>query len=111
MRLKVEINTREHFAVLGLQRHYFGVENPWFSGGVNIRIYQIEELLGTKLRGPTSGKKDVTFTICGLRSHRSKSTTKRWSVVLSIICSTTAFPFSVQISRGTLSPSLATRHS
>jgi len=50
MRLKVEINTREHFAVLGLQRHHFVIENPWFSGRVNITTYQIEELLGTKLR-------------------------------------------------------------
>jgi predicted nucleotidyltransferase component of viral defense system len=57
MRLKVEINTREHFAVLRLQRQYFAVENPWFSGGVNIRTYQIEELLGTKLRALYQRKK------------------------------------------------------
>lgn len=32
MRLKVEISTREHFAVLGRGRRVFGVESPWFSG-------------------------------------------------------------------------------
>jgi predicted nucleotidyltransferase component of viral defense system len=57
MRLKVEINTREHFAVLGLQRHHFVVENAWFSGRVNISTYKIEELLGTKLRALYQRKK------------------------------------------------------
>ncbi|MCD6498226.1 MAG: nucleotidyl transferase AbiEii/AbiGii toxin family protein [Deltaproteobacteria bacterium] len=32
MRLKVEINTREHFNVLGLDRRGYSVINPWFSG-------------------------------------------------------------------------------
>jgi predicted nucleotidyltransferase component of viral defense system len=57
MRLKLEINTREHFAVLGLQHHHFVIENPWFSGSVNISTYQIEELLGTKLRALYQRKK------------------------------------------------------
>lgn len=57
MRLKVEINTREHFTVFGLHRHRFVVENPWFSGEANISTYQIEELLGTKLRALYQRKK------------------------------------------------------
>jgi predicted nucleotidyltransferase component of viral defense system len=57
MRLKVEINTREHFAAVGLHRHRFIVENPWFSGQANISTYQIEELLGTKLRALYQRKK------------------------------------------------------
>jgi len=57
MRLKVEINTREHFTVLGLSRHRFIVENPWFSGSVDIGTYQLEELLGTKLRALYQRKK------------------------------------------------------
>jgi len=57
MRLKVEINTREHFDVFGLHPHHLIVENPWFSGSVKIRIYQIEELLGTKLRALYQRKK------------------------------------------------------
>ena len=50
MRLKVEINTREHFTVLGFERVAFSVENPWFSGGADVLTYPPEELLGTKLR-------------------------------------------------------------
>jgi len=57
MRIKVEINTREHFAVLGIQRRPFIVDNPWFSGHADIGIYRIEELLGTKLRALYQRKK------------------------------------------------------
>lgn len=57
MRLKVEINTREHFAVLGIQRRPFVVDSPWFSGHADISIYGIEELLGTKLRALYQRKK------------------------------------------------------
>ncbi len=47
MRLKIEINTREHFNVLGIP---YKIENGWFTGGCIITSYEIEELLGTKLR-------------------------------------------------------------
>jgi len=50
IRLKIEINTREHFNVLELTQHYFNVNNQWFSGNCKVTIYQLEELLGTKLR-------------------------------------------------------------
>ena len=50
MRLKIEINCREHFTVLGLQQVPFKVQNGWFSGECMINTYYIEELLGTKLR-------------------------------------------------------------
>src|SRR5450759_322287 len=50
LRLKIEINCREHFSVLGLKEIPFAVENSWFSGSCNIISYELEELLGTKLR-------------------------------------------------------------
>ena len=50
LRLKVETNTREHFAVLGLQRRPFAVNNAWFTGATEVLTYDINELLGTKLR-------------------------------------------------------------
>jgi len=50
MRLKIEINTREHFNVLGLKEIPYKVENSWFSGECNLTGYELEELLGTKLR-------------------------------------------------------------
>jgi len=50
MRLKIEINTREHFNVLGLKGIPYKMENPWFYGECNLTGYELEELLGTKLR-------------------------------------------------------------
>ncbi len=50
LRLKIEINTREHFNVLELQEFPFRVESSWFSGSATINTYKLEELLGTKLR-------------------------------------------------------------
>ena len=50
MALKIEINCREHFNVLGLQAFPFKVENSWFNGECKLTTYQLEELLATKLR-------------------------------------------------------------
>jgi len=50
IRLKVEINCREHFNVLGLTQCDFSISNQWFSGSCAITTYHLEELLGTKLR-------------------------------------------------------------
>ncbi|MBK7652183.1 MAG: nucleotidyl transferase AbiEii/AbiGii toxin family protein [Flammeovirgaceae bacterium] len=50
LRLKVETNCREHFTVLGLAKIPFNVDSSWFKGSCNITTYQLEELLGTKLR-------------------------------------------------------------
>lgn len=50
MRLKIEINTREHFNVFGLKELPFAMDNSWFSGNCEIISYSLEELLGTKLR-------------------------------------------------------------
>ncbi len=50
LRLKVETNCREHFAVFGWAKKEFSVQSTWFSGNCNITTYQLEELLGTKLR-------------------------------------------------------------
>jgi len=50
VRLKVEINCREHFNVLGLTDYNFCMNNSWFSGSCKITTYHLEELLGTKLR-------------------------------------------------------------
>lgn len=57
MRLKIEINTREHFTVLGPHRRRLAVDNGWFAGAVDVRTYQVEEILGTKLRALYQRKK------------------------------------------------------
>ena len=50
LRLKIEINTREHFSVLGFQPHAFSVDSPWHRGSVDVTTFQAAELLATKLR-------------------------------------------------------------
>lgn len=50
LRLKIEINTREHFAVFDTVRHPFSIQSPWFKGQAEIRTYALDELLATKLR-------------------------------------------------------------
>ncbi len=57
VRLKVEINTREHFTALGFEHKDFAVLNPWFTGSAQIVTYSIEELLATKLRALYQRKK------------------------------------------------------
>jgi len=48
--LKIEINTREHFSVLGWRRRSFSVESPWFAGRAEVQTYAPDELYGTKMR-------------------------------------------------------------
>jgi hypothetical protein len=36
LRLKVEVNTREHFSVLGIIRKPFAVDNAWFRGSAEL---------------------------------------------------------------------------
>ena len=50
LRVKVEINTREHFNVYGLIKKKFNIKSRWFSGECKIGTYSLEELLATKLR-------------------------------------------------------------
>lgn len=50
MRIKLEINCKEHFNILDWVDFPFKIENDWFSGQALIRTYNINELLGTKLR-------------------------------------------------------------
>ena len=57
MRVKVEINSREHFSVLPLEERVLEVSSRWFSGSASVRTYALDELLGTKLRALFQRKK------------------------------------------------------
>lgn len=57
MRVKIEINTREHFHVPGLQKETFSVDNPWYQGSAEVTTYLPEEFLSTKLRALYQRKK------------------------------------------------------
>jgi hypothetical protein len=50
LKLKVEINTREHGNLLGVRRYPFAVDNGWYRGATEIVSFEPEELFGTKLR-------------------------------------------------------------
>ena len=50
LRIKIEINTREHFQVLPIKNKSMEVHCRWFEGRADIPVYQIEELMATKLR-------------------------------------------------------------
>lgn len=50
LKLKVEVNTREHFTVHGFKRIPFSISSRWFTGSCDITTYELDELLGTKLR-------------------------------------------------------------
>ena len=57
LKLKVEINSREHFTVLGFEKRDFAVDSRWFSGSASILTYPLDELLGTKVRALYQRKK------------------------------------------------------
>lgn len=57
LRLKIEMNSREHFALRGYSSVPFVVDSRWFAGNAVIRTYTIEELLATKLRALYQRKK------------------------------------------------------
>jgi predicted nucleotidyltransferase component of viral defense system len=57
LRLKVETNTREHFTVRGTLARPFALESRWWQGQGAITTFQLEELMGTKLRALYQRKK------------------------------------------------------
>jgi predicted nucleotidyltransferase component of viral defense system len=57
LKLKVEINSREHFTVFGIRTHPFEVQSRWFTGAAELHTYDLDELMGTKLRALYQRKK------------------------------------------------------
>lgn len=49
-RLKIEINTTEHFNVKPIMSRFYKVNSAWFQGEAHVITYHLEELMGTKLR-------------------------------------------------------------
>ena len=73
LRLKVEINTREHFAVLGFTKRTFSVDSRWYSGVADITTFELDELLATKLRALYQRRKgrDLFDLAMGLADDRT----------------------------------------
>lgn len=57
LRIKIEINVRENFSVFDYFMKDFSVKSPWFTGETQVRTYQFEELIATKLRALYQRKK------------------------------------------------------
>ena len=58
LKLKVEINTREHEALLGYRGYPFAVASDWYSAQAELVSFEPEELFGTKLRALLQRRKN-----------------------------------------------------
>ena len=58
LKLKVEINTREHESLFPIKRIPFAVENDWYQGQTEIASFEPEETFGTKLRALLQRRKN-----------------------------------------------------
>jgi len=71
LRLKIEINSREHFSALGYTKVPLRVDNRWFSSEAELTTFNVNELLATKLRALYQRKKgrDLFDLWCALDQH------------------------------------------
>jgi predicted nucleotidyltransferase component of viral defense system len=58
LKLKVEINTREHASLFGIKHYPFAMESEWYKGKTEIASFEPEELFGTKLRALLQRRKN-----------------------------------------------------
>ena len=58
LKLKVEVNTREHASLHGLKSYPFAVDNDWYQAKTEIASFTPEELFGTKLRALLQRRKN-----------------------------------------------------
>lgn len=56
-RLKIEINTREHFSVMPYEGIPFNIDSQWYQGAAEINSFHFNELIGTKFRALYQRKK------------------------------------------------------
>jgi predicted nucleotidyltransferase component of viral defense system len=56
-KLKIEINTTEHYHVLDLVNKNVSVTSDWVTTNTEVKTYQLNELMGTKLRALYQRKK------------------------------------------------------
>jgi len=72
LRLKIEINCREHFSFYRQETLPFEMRNQWFSGKCDIVTYCFDELIGTKIRALYQRRKgrDLFDLFTALKSGR-----------------------------------------
>ena len=76
LRLKIEINCREHFNVMGYKKMEHTIVNTWASGSCKLITFEAEEMLGTKLRALYQRKKgrdlfDLYYALTNLNLNTS----------------------------------------
>jgi len=77
LRLKIEINCREHLSVIGYKKFNYQIDNTYAKGSCVITSFEPEELLGTKIRALYQRKKgrdlfDLYYAISNLNLDISK---------------------------------------
>jgi predicted nucleotidyltransferase component of viral defense system len=73
LRLKIEINTREHFSIAKTLEKDFEVRSRWFTGSRRVQVYSLDELLGTKMRALYQRKKGRDLLDLWLGLTRTKA--------------------------------------
>lgn len=58
LKLKVEINTREHENLYGIKQYPFEIDSSWHQAKTEILSFEAEELFGTKLRALLQRRKN-----------------------------------------------------
>lgn len=58
LKLKVEINTREHESLFGVKPYPFALDSDWYQASAEIASFEPEELFGTKLRALLQRRKN-----------------------------------------------------
>ena len=58
LKLKVEINTREHEVLFGYRQYPFEVASDWYSARTKVVSFEPEELFGTELRALLQRRKN-----------------------------------------------------
>ena len=79
LRLKVEINAREHFAVHGHHRRRVRVDNPWFSGGAESSPSRSKSCLGPSCARSTNERRAAISSTSPARFGRTQRSTARRS--------------------------------
>ncbi len=58
MRMKIEINTREHTSFYGTKRYPLKLANPSYRAEVSVLSFALEEVFAKKFRALLHGRKD-----------------------------------------------------
>jgi len=72
LRLKIEINTREHFFVKELVSYPLEVKGEWFEGKADINVFHLNELIATKLRALYQRNKGRDLFDLYYAAHKTK---------------------------------------